>query len=142
MLVEQEKGPSHPAPSQDATSQITDFQQMVNMLQVERDSLVAELQSRGRMRRVEKLHPPQSSEEAVENLRERAAKRQACGPEDIPNSKQELADWMCTKHLELRDALEIGPNELVVETSQLLAKGALAMEAFSMRPSTLSNMVT
>ena len=141
MLAEQEKGPSHPAPSQDATSQITDLQQMVNMLQVERDSLVAEL-SRGRMRRVEKLHPPQSSEEAAENLRERAAKRQACGPEDIPNSEQELTEWMCTKHLELRDALEIGSNELVVEISQLLAKGALAMQAFSVRPSTLSNMVT
>ena len=142
MLAEQEKGPSHPAPSQDATSQITDLQQMVNMLQVERDSLVAELQSRGRMRRVEKLHPPQSSEEAAENLRERAAKRQACGPEDIPNYEQELTEWMCTKHLELRDALEIGSNELVVEISQLLAKGALAMQAFSVRPSTLSNMVT
>ena len=126
-----EKGPSHPAPSWDATSQITDFQQMVNMLQAERDSLVAELQSRGRIRRVEKLHLPQSSEKAAKNLRERAAKRQACGPEDIPNSEQELTNSMCTKHLELRDALEIGPNELVVEISQLLANGALAMQAFS-----------
>ena len=53
-----------------------------------------------RMRRVEKLHPPQSSE-GSENPRERAARRQACGPEDIPNSEQELTEWMCTKHLEL-----------------------------------------
>ena len=64
------------------------------------------------------------------------------GPEDIPNSEQELTKWMCTKHFELRDASEIGPNELVVEISQLLAKGALAMQEFSVRPSTLSNMVT
>ena len=81
---------------------------MVNMSQAERDTLVAGLQSRGRMLRVEKLHPPQSS---AENLRERAAKRQACGPEDIPNSEQELAEWMCAKHLELRGVLEIGPDE-------------------------------
>ena len=40
MLVEQEKGPSHPAPSQ---AQITDFQQMVNMLQVERDNLAGDV---------------------------------------------------------------------------------------------------
>ena len=141
MLAEQERGPCHPTPSEDATSQVTELQQMENMLQAERDTLVAELQSRGRMR-VEKLHPPQSSEEAAENLRERAAKRQACGPEDIPNSEQELAEWTCAKHLELRDALEIGPNELVVELSQLMAKGALAMQAVSVRPTTLSNMVT
>ena len=56
--------------------------------------------------------------------------------------EQELTDCMCTKHFDLRDALEIGPNELVVEISQLLAKGALAIQAFSVRPSTLSNMVT
>ena len=79
MLAEQEKGPSHPAPSG------------LNMLQAERDNLVAELQSRGR--RVEMLHPPQSS-------RGRAAKRQVWS-RDIPNSEQELTDWMCTKHLEL-----------------------------------------
>ena len=58
ICVEQERS-NHPAPPQDVTSQVTDLQQMVNMLQAERDSLVAELQS-GRMRRVEKLHPPQS----------------------------------------------------------------------------------
>ena len=58
MLAEQERS-SHPAPPQDVTSQVTDLQQMENMLQAERNSLVAELQS-GRMRRVEKLHPPQS----------------------------------------------------------------------------------
>ena len=48
--------------------------------------------------------PSTESEEAAENLRERSARRQACGPEEIPNSEQELA------HLELRDSLEIGPN--------------------------------
>ena len=114
MLAEQERGSSHPVLPQDVISQVTDLQQMVNMLQAERDTLVAELQFRGRMRRVEKLHPPQSSEEAAENFRERSAKRQACRPEEIPNSERELAEWMCAKHLELRDALEIGPNELVV----------------------------
>ena len=70
------------------------------------------------------------------------SKKASCGPEEIPNSEQELAEWVRTKHLELRDALEIGPNELVVETSQLIAKGALAVQAFSVRPSTVRNMVT
>ena len=63
-----ERGSSHPVPPQDVNSQVTDLQQMVNMLQAERDTLDAELQSRGGMRRVEKLHPPQSSEEAAENF--------------------------------------------------------------------------
>ena len=73
---------------------------------------------------MEKLHPPQSSKEAR-----------------VVQRTSRIPSRMCTKHLQLRDALEIGPNELV-ETSQLLAKGVLAMQAFSVRPSTLSNMVT
>ena len=38
MLAEQERGSSHPV-YRDATSQVTDLQQMVNMLQAERDTL-------------------------------------------------------------------------------------------------------
>ena len=50
--------------------------------------MAAQMQLRGQaMRRVEKAHPMQSSQEAEDNLLARAAKRQACGP-DIPSSKQ------------------------------------------------------
>ena len=53
-------------------------------------------------------------------VQERAAKRRACA-EEVPSTEQALAEWLCTKHLELRDALEIvsGGGEL----SQLLAGG-------------------
>ena len=110
------------------------------MLQAERDTLVAELQSRGRMRRVEKLHFHRVQKRQPGTSENDQQEGKLVVQEEIPNSEQELAEWMCTKHLEFRDALEIGPNELVVERSQLVAKGALAMQAFSVRPSTVSNI--
>ena len=39
------------------------------------------------------------------------------------STKQALAEWLCTKHLELRDAWEIGDPSVVAKLSQLLATG-------------------
>ena len=47
-------------------------------------------------------------------VEERASKRRACG-EEVLSTEQALAEWLCTKHLELRDALEIGDPSVVAE---------------------------
>ena len=40
-------------------------------------------------------------------------------------------EWLCTKHLELRDALEIGDPLIISELTQLLAAGGAKMQAMS-----------
>ena len=85
---------------------------------------IAELQCQKSLySRVQASHPVQSSVEAVQMVQERAAKRRACA-EEVPSTEQALAEWLCAKHLELRDALEIGDPSVVAELSQLLAAGA------------------
>ena len=79
----------------------------------------------------------QSSTEAEELVFDRASKRRAVG-EEIPNGQQDLASWMCSKQLELRDVLEMGETEIVKELVQLMSKGAVKMEPL---PSMVSNMV-
>ena len=80
--------------------------------------------------RVVASHPEQSSVEAIQVVQERAAKRRACG-EEIPSSPQLLTEWLCVKHLELRDALEMGDPLIVAELTQLLAAGGAKMQAMS-----------
>ena len=82
------------------------------------------------MSRVVASHPEQSSVEAVQVVQERAAKRRACG-EEVPSSPQLLSEWLCAKHLELRDALEMGDPLIVAELTQLLAAGGAKMQAMS-----------
>ena len=48
------------------------------------------------------------------------------------HSSQLLSEWLCAKHLELRDALEMGDPLIVVEPTRLLAAGA-KMQAMSGR---------
>ena len=89
-----------------------------------------------RFRLVEMVHPLQSSE-AAHLVLEQSAKRRGVG-EDIPTNQQDLACWMVSKQLELRDALEMGTIGIIKELSQLPSKGALRMECC---PSMVSNMV-
>ena len=90
--------------------------------------------------RVQASHPMQSSVEAAQLVEERASKRRACG-EEVPSTEQALAEWLCTKHLELRDALEIGDPSVVAELSQLLATGAAKMQTLSGAVSMVANSV-
>ena len=48
----------------------------------------------------------QSSVDAEQVVLDRASKRRAVR-EEIPSGQQDLAAWMCSKQLELRDALEM-----------------------------------
>ena len=100
---------------------------------------VAELQcQRPLYSRVQASHPIQSSVEAAQLVEERASKRRDCG-EEVPSTEQAIAEWMCSKHLELRDALEIGDPSVVVELSQLLATGASKMQTLSGAVSMVAN---
>ena len=102
---------------------------------------VAELQCQKPLySRVQASHPVQSSVEAVQMVQERAAKRRACA-EEVPSTEQALAEWLCSKHLELRDALEIGDPSVVAELSQLLAAGAVKMQTLSGAVSMVANSV-
>ena len=102
---------------------------------------VAELQCQKPLySRVQASHPVQSSVEAVQMVQERAAKRRACA-EEVPSTEQALAEWLCAKHLELRDALEIGDPSVVAELSQLLAAGAVKMQTLSGAVSMVANSV-
>ena len=141
MLEKQEKVPARSEHPEDVAAQVTNLQQMVNLLQSERFALADQLDMRGMVRQVAKSHPPQMSVEATEHLESRAGKRKACGPEVVPSSEQELAEWLCNKHLEVRDGLEMGSHEMVVELSQLIAEEAKNMQALSGRPLAMSNMV-
>ena len=87
--------------------------------------------------KIQMVHPLQRSDEAAQLVLERSAKRRAV-EEDIPTNQQDLACWMVSKQLELRDALEMGDIGIIKELSQLLSKGALRMECC---PSMGSNMV-
>ena len=98
---------------------------------------VPQLKNQRSTRLVEMVHPLQSSDEAAQLVLEPSAKRRAVG-EDIPTNQQDLACWMVSKQLELRDALEMGDIGIIMELSQLLSKGALRMECC---PSMVSNMV-
>ena len=51
------------------------------------------------------------------------------------------AEWLCAKHLELRDALEMGDPSVVAELSQLLAAGAVKMQTLSGAVSMVANSV-
>ena len=64
-------------------------------------------------------HPPQSSTQAAELLRERAAKRRAGVSEPIPTDPQDLDFWMTDKHMELRDAIEFGDQESILSLTDL-----------------------
>ena len=70
----------------------------------------------------------QSSVEPVQVVQERATKRRVCGDE-VPSSPQLLSEWLCAKHLELRDVLEMGDPLIVAELIQLLAAGGAKMQA-------------
>ena len=48
----------------------------------------------------------------------------------MPSSEQVFAEWLCSKHLELRDALEIGDPAVVAELSQLLARSRESQNLF------------
>ena len=93
----------------------------------EAEERLARLQTESVFSRVSSSHPVQSSVEAVQLEQERAAKRRACG-EELPTTAQQLAEWLCNKHLELRDALELGDACIVAELTQLLAKGGAQMQ--------------
>ena len=80
--------------------------------------------------RVAAAHPVQSSVEAVQVVQERATKRRACGKE-VPSSPELISEWLCAKHLELRDALEMGDTLIVAELTQLWAAGGAKMQAMS-----------
>ena len=109
----------------------------MEQLQSERDGLANQLKNQSSTRLVEMVHPVQSSEEAAQLVLERSAKRRAVG-EDFPTNQQDLACWMVSKQLELRDALEMGDIGIIKELSQLISKVALRMECF---PSMVSSMV-
>ena len=109
----------------------------MNQLQAERDALAEQVKHQTTLKLVERVHPMQSSVDAEQLVLDRASKRRAVG-EEIPSGQQDLAAWMCSKQLELRDALEMGEVEIVKELVQLMAKGAIKMESF---PSMVSNMV-
>ena len=112
-------------------------QDLVEQLQSERDGLANQLKNQSSTRLVEIVHPVQSSKEAAQLVLERSAKRRAVG-EDVPTNQQDLACWMVSKQLELRDAHEMGEIGIIKELSQLISKGALRMECF---PSMVSSMV-
>ena len=116
---------------------VQELEKLVEQLQSERDGLANQLKNQSSTRLVEMVHPVQSSEEAAQLVLERSAKRRAVG-EDIPTNQQDLACWMVSKQLELRDALEMGDIGIIKELSQLISKGALRMECF---PSMVSSMV-
>ena len=87
--------------------------------------------------RVQASHAMQSSVEAAQLVEERASKRRARG-EEVPSTEQALAEWLCTKHLELRDALEIGdPSVVGVEST-----GAAKMQTLSGAVSMVANPVS
>ena len=65
-----------------------------------------------RVRAVPTSHPIQSSAEAASYSEERAAKRRAGFVEPIPNP-QDVDGWLSEKHLELRDAIDVGDKESI-----------------------------
>ena len=69
----------------------------------------------------------QGSTDAAQSVFDRAAKWRACG-EDIPTSQQALSDWLFSKHLEMRDALEMGENEIVKELAQIIGTASTNLE--------------
>ena len=84
-------------------------------------------------------HPPKSSSQAADMLRERAAKRRAGVTESIPTDRQDLECWMSEKHLELRDAIEFGDQESILSLTDLIHQGAAQIQKF---PSMVTNMVS
>ena len=109
---------------------VKELEQLVE--QSERDGLANQLKNQSSTRPAEKVHPQQSLEEAAQHAPERSAKRRAVG-EDMPTNQQDLACWMVSNQLELRDAPLMGEGVVPVAS-----KGALRMEGC---PSMVSNMV-
>ena len=72
-------------------------------------------------------HPPQSSVQAADMLRERAAKR------------QDLEFFLSEKHSELRDAIEFGDQESILSLMDLIHQGAAQLRK---PPSMVTNMVS
>ena len=80
----------------------------------QRFRLREELARARRVRAVPTSHPIQSSAEAASHLEERAAKRRAGFVEPTPTNPQDVDGWLSEKHLELRDAIEVGDKESVI----------------------------
>ena len=78
-------------------------------------------------------HPPQSSTQAADLLRERVAKRRDGVSEPIPIDPQYLQFWMPDKHLELRDAIEFGDQESILSLTDLIHRGAAAEPMWFLR---------
>ena len=74
--------------------------------------LVAEvIRLRAMVAQLQAKIPTRGSEEAHQQLRARAAKRRVgvlCAEDVVPNSEQEIHDWMDAKNHELREALDAG----------------------------------
>ena len=84
-------------------------------------------------------HPPQSSTQAAELLRERAAKRRAGVSEPFPTDPQDLDFWMIDKHMELRDAIEFGDQESIFSLMDPIHQGAAQIQKV---PSMVTNEVS
>ena len=75
-------------------------------------------------------HPPQSSSQVADMLRERAAKRRAGVTESISTDPQDLECWMSDKYLELREAIQFGDQESILSLTDLLHQGEAQNQKF------------
>ena len=80
-------------------------------------------------------HPPPSSTQAADLLRERVAE----GVRTIPIDPQDFQFWMSDKCLELRDAIEFGDQESILSLTDLIHRGAAQNQTF---PSMVTNVVS
>ena len=128
------------ADRQDPGSQVASLQQMVNLLQSERDALAKELQV---MCATEEDVRPVAKKQAV--ARWTTSHREVQGavplmPRHVPN---DMMAWLQDRQAEQHDALLRGDLHHVTELGQAMSEGVKHLaEITSVQPSSVANMVT
>ena len=124
------------ADRQDPGSQVASLQQMVNLLQSERDALAKELQV---MCATEEDVRPVAKKQAVARLT--TSHREVQGAmRHVPN---DMMSWLQDRQAEQHDALLMGDLHHVTELGQAMSEGVKHLaEITSVQPSSVANMVT
>ena len=128
------------ADRQDSGSQVASLQQMVKLLQSERDALAKELQV---MCATEEDVRPVAKKQAAARLA--ISHREVQGavplmPRHVPN---DVMSWLQDRQAEQHDALMMGDLHHVTELGQAMSEGVKHLEEItSVQPSSVANMVT